>query len=58
MEFSGFFTVTASGRDELAATVSQVEQAAGQATCETRVLYGRQAQGFVVSALPFARSVL
>ncbi len=57
MEFSGFLTVTAPGRDELAAAVSQVEQAAGQATCETRVLYGRQSQGFVVSALPFARSV-
>lgn len=58
MEFSGFLTVTAQGRDELAAAVSQVEQAAGQATCETRVLYGRQAQGLTVSALPFARSVM
>lgn len=58
MEFSGFVTVTAPSRDELAAAVSQVEQAVGLSTCETRVLYGRQAQGFVVSALPFARSVL
>ena len=58
MEFSGFVTVTAPDRDELAAAVSQVEQAVGQSTCETRVLFGRQAQGFVVSALPFARSVL
>lgn len=57
-EFSGFVTVTAPGRDELAAAVSQVEQAVGQSTCETRVLYGRQAQGFVVGALPFARSVI
>jgi hypothetical protein len=57
MEFSGFVTVTAPSRHELSAAVSQVEQAAGQATCETRILYGRQAQGFVVSALPFARSV-
>ena len=58
MEFSGFLTVTAPGRDELAAAVSEVEQAVGQSSCETRVLFGRQAQGFVVYALPFGRSVL
>ena len=58
VEFSGFLTVTAPSRDELAAAVSQIEQAVGQSTCETRILYGRQAQGFVVSALPFARSVI
>jgi hypothetical protein len=58
VEFSGFLTVTAPSRDELAAAVSQTEQAVGQSTCETRILYGRQAQGFVVSALPFARSVI
>jgi hypothetical protein len=57
MEFSGFLTVTAEGRDELSAAVAQIEQAASQASCETRVLYGRQAQGFVVAALPLARSV-
>jgi hypothetical protein len=58
MEFSGFITVSAPSRDELTRAVSQVEQAVGQSTCESRVLFGRQAQGFVVSALPFARSVL
>jgi len=57
MEFSGFVTVTAPSHDELVTAVSQIEQAIGQASCETRVVYGRQAQGFVVSALPFARSV-
>jgi hypothetical protein len=57
MEFSGFLTVTAASRDELSAAVAQIEQAAPQASCETRVLYGRQAQGFVVAALPLARSV-
>jgi Putative type VII ESX secretion system translocon, EccE len=56
--FSGFVTVTASSRHELSAAVAQIEQAAAQASCETRVLYGRQAQGFVVGALPLARSVL
>ena len=57
VEFSGFLVVTASSRDELSAAVAQIEQAASQATCETRILYGRQAQGFVVAALPLARSV-
>jgi hypothetical protein len=57
MEFSGFLSVTAASRDELSAAVAQIEQAASQASCETRVLYGRQAQGFVVAALPLARSV-
>ena len=57
MEFSGFLTVTAPSHDELVAAVAEVEQAVGQSSCETRILYGRQAQGFVVSALPFARSV-
>jgi hypothetical protein len=57
VEFSGFLTVTASTRDELSAAVAQVEQAASQASCETRTLFGRQAQGFVVAALPMARSV-
>ena len=57
MEFSGFVTVTAPSREELVTAVAQVEQAVGQSSCETRILYGRQAQGFVVAALPFARSV-
>jgi Putative type VII ESX secretion system translocon, EccE len=58
MAFSGFLAVTTASEDELAAAVSQVERAATQAACETRVLYGQQAQAFVVAALPFARSVL
>jgi hypothetical protein len=58
LEFSGFITVTAKSREELSKAVSQIEQAVGQAACETRVLFGRQAQGFIVCALPFARSVL
>ena len=57
MEFSGFLAVTAATRDELSAAVAQIEQAAAQASCATRVLYGRQAQGFVVAALPLARAV-
>jgi len=58
MAFSGFLAVTAGSESELSVAVSQVERAATQAACETRVLYGQQAQAFVVAALPFARSVL
>jgi hypothetical protein len=57
MEFSGFLAVTAETADALAAAVSQVERAATQAACETQVLYGQQAQAFIVAALPLGRSV-
>jgi len=56
--FSGFISVTATTEDMLSAAVSQIERAASQAACETRLLYGRQTQGFVAAALPFARGVL
>ncbi|MDA8282741.1 MAG: type VII secretion protein EccE [Actinomycetota bacterium] len=56
--FSGFISVTAATEDMLCAAVSQIERAASQAACETRILYGRQTQGFVVAALPLARGVL
>ena len=54
----GWLVVTAPGLDELRAAVKQVERAANQALCETRVLYGQQAQGFVTAALPLGRSAL
>ena len=56
--FSGFIAVSAPTEDMLSAAVSQIERAASQAACETRILYGRQTQGFVVAALPLARGVL
>ena len=56
--FSGFISVTAATEDMLSAAISQIERAASQAACETRLLYGRQTQGFVVAALPLARGVL
>jgi hypothetical protein len=58
VDFMGLLVVTASSTDELAGAVKQVERAATQAGCETRVLYGRQAQGFVAGALPLGRSAL
>jgi hypothetical protein len=56
VEFSGFVTVTASSEEGLTQAVALIERAAGQSGCETRVLYGRQSQGFVVAALPLGRS--
>ena len=55
--FSGFISVSAPTKDLLTAAVSQIERGASQAACETRILYGRQTQGFVVAALPLARGV-
>lgn len=55
MVFSGFLTVTAPTPERLASAVSQVERAAIAAGCETQVVYGAQAQGFVTAALPLGR---
>jgi hypothetical protein len=49
--------VTAPGRDELRSAVATVERAAVQSGCEIRLLYGQQAQAFVVAALPLGRGV-
>ena len=57
VEFSGFITVSAGSEEGLTAAVALIERSAGQSGCETRVLYGRQSQGFVVAALPLGRSV-
>jgi hypothetical protein len=55
LKFSGFIAVTAESKDQLDAAVSQVERAATQCGCETRILYGQQAQAFTVAALPLGR---
>lgn len=57
VEFSGFLAVTAASQEGLTQAVALIERAAGQSGCETRILYGRQSQGFVVGALPLGRSV-
>ena len=41
----------------LDAAVAAVEQAAIQASCETRRLVGQQAQAFTAAALPLCRPV-
>ena len=56
LRVSGLVSVSAPTADELDAAVSAIEQAAIQASCETRRLVGQQAQAFTVAALPLCRT--
>ena len=56
VEFTGLVAVTAASLEDLEAARGAIVRAAGQAACEVRPLYGRQLQGFILAALPFARS--
>ncbi|MPV35934.1 SCO6880 family protein [Georgenia subflava] len=51
----GLVSVSAPSVEELERAVAAVEQAAIQASCETRRLWGQQAQAFTAAALPLAR---
>ena len=57
LRYTGLINISAPTQDDLEAAVSAVEQAAIQASCETRRLVGQQAQAFTVAALPLARMV-
>ncbi len=54
---TGFVAVSASDPDELERAVAAIEQAAIQASCQTRRLWGQQAQALAAAALPLARPV-
>lgn len=54
---TGLIAVSAPDPDELEQAVASIEQAAIQASCETRRLWGQQAQAFSAAALPLCRSV-
>lgn len=54
--FTGYVTVTADSREELATACAAVEQAAGQAGIELRLLYGAQDVAFACS-LPLGRGL-
>lgn len=56
MRYSGFLTITAPTLDELRAAVAHTQRLASQCMLETRPLYGRQAQAFIVAALPLGRT--
>ncbi|MGH3996275.1 MAG: SCO6880 family protein, partial [Pseudonocardiaceae bacterium] len=53
----GLIALSASDPDELEQTVGAVEQAAIQASCETRRLWGHQAQAFTAASLPLCRNI-
>jgi len=57
LRFTGLIAVTAPTKDQLDAAVSQLQRAATQSGCETRLLLGQQARSFAAAALPLARKV-
>ncbi|MCI1636787.1 MAG: PrgI family protein [Bifidobacterium crudilactis] len=57
LRYSGLISVSAPSEAELEAAVAAIEQAAIQASCETRRLVGQQAQAFTAAALPLCRRV-
>lgn len=57
LRYTGLISITATTSDELEAAVAAIEQAAIQASCETRRLVGQQAQAFTAAALPLARRI-
>jgi hypothetical protein len=57
LRVTGLINVTGSDADELESVVATIEQAAIQASCETRRLWGQQAQAFTAAALPLCRTV-
>ncbi len=54
--FSGYVTVTTESRDQLRAACAAIEQAAGQARIELRLLFGEQDVAFTCS-LPLGRGL-
>jgi hypothetical protein len=57
LRYSGLISVSAPTEAELESAVAAIEQAAIQASCETRRLVGQQAQAFTAAALPLARTI-
>ena len=57
LRYTGLISVSSDTLPELEAAVAAIEQAAIQASCETRKLVGQQAVAFTASALPLCRRV-
>lgn len=57
LRYVGLVAISAPSIEELDAAVAAVEQAAIQASCETRRLVGQQAQAFAAAALPLCRGL-
>ncbi|SDU77193.1 SCO6880 family protein [Jiangella alkaliphila] len=56
LRYTGLIAITATTPDQLDTAIADIEQAAIQASCETRLLSGQQAQAFTAAALPLCRS--
>jgi len=57
LRYTGLVSVSAATEEELETAVASIEQAAIQASCETRLLVGQQAQAFTAAALPLCRAL-
>ncbi|MEI3846587.1 SCO6880 family protein [Microbacterium sp. CCNWLW44] len=57
LRYTGLIAVSAATIEELDAGVAAIEQAAIQASCESRLLVGQQAAAFTAAALPLCRRV-
>lgn len=57
LRYTGLMTVSADTVEDLDAGVAAMEQAAIQASCETRLLVGQQAAAFTAAALPLCRKI-
>ncbi|MHB1808116.1 MAG: SCO6880 family protein [Solirubrobacteraceae bacterium] len=57
LRYVGLIAISAPSIDDLDAAVAAIEQAAVQASCETRRLVGQQAQAFAAAALPLCRGL-
>lgn len=57
LRFTGLLSISAPTVEELDAGVAAIEQAAIQASCETRLLVGQQAAAFTAAALPLCRRI-
>jgi hypothetical protein len=54
---TGLIAISAADPDKLERAVAVIEQASIQASCETRRLWGQQAQAFTAAALPLCRHI-
>ena len=57
LRYTGLIALSARTIADLDSAVAAIEQAAIQASCETRLLVGQQAQAFTAAALPLCRVV-
>lgn len=57
LRYTGLISISAPTVEDLEASVAAIEQAAIQASCETRLLVGQQAAAFTAAALPLCRKV-